>query len=88
VLREEEGQDRGEDSGYSAQRWCFYLRCHCTCWRPVISFSLSPGHTPKMVPTEKLVSTMEDPSAGWRAPTSAWHRHMLAYAHAAEHPGR
>ena len=32
-----------------------------TCSRPVMSFSFSPGQTPKMVPTEKLVSTMEEP---------------------------
>jgi len=29
--------------------------------------SFSPGHTPKMVPTEKLVSTMDDPSSGSNA---------------------
>ena len=34
---------------------------------PVMPLSLSPGHTPKMVPTEKLVSTMELPSRGSKA---------------------
>ena len=35
--------------------------------RPVIPVSLSPGQTPKMVPTVKLVSTMEEPSRGSKA---------------------
>mmetsp|Transcript_30822 Transcript_30822/g.66153 ORF Transcript_30822/g.66153 Transcript_30822/m.66153 type:complete len:216 (+) Transcript_30822:701-1348(+) len=35
--------------------------------RPVMPVSLPPGQTPKMVPTEKLVSTMEDPSSGSKA---------------------
>ena len=35
--------------------------------RPVTPTSLSPGHTPKMVPTVKLVSTMEEPSKGSKA---------------------
>lgn len=39
----------------------------CTWSRPVTPIKLSPGHTPKMVPTVKLVSTMEDPSRGSKA---------------------
>lgn len=35
--------------------------------RPVTPMSLSPGHTPKMVPTVKLVSTMDEPSSGSNA---------------------
>jgi hypothetical protein len=35
--------------------------------RPVMPVSLSPGHTPKIVPTEKLVSTIDDPSRGSKA---------------------
>lgn len=35
--------------------------------RPEMPVSLSPGHTPKMVPTVKLVSTMEEPSRGSNA---------------------
>ena len=39
----------------------------CTWSRPVMPVSLSPGQTPKMVPTVKLVSTMEEPSRGSKA---------------------
>lgn len=35
--------------------------------RPVMPTSLLPGHTPKMVPTAKLVSMMDDPSRGSNA---------------------
>lgn len=34
---------------------------------PVTPVNLSPGHTPKMVPTVKLVSTMLEPSSGSNA---------------------
>lgn len=35
--------------------------------RPVMSLSLSPGQTPKTVPTVKSVSTIELPSRGSKA---------------------
>lgn len=34
---------------------------------PVIPVNLSPGHTPKIVPTVKFVSTMLEPSSGSKA---------------------
>lgn len=34
---------------------------------PVTPVNLSPGHTPKIVPTVKFVSTILDPSSGSKA---------------------
>jgi len=42
------------------------VRFH-TWSRPVTPVSLSPGQTPKMVPTVKFVSTIEEPSRGSKA---------------------
>lgn len=48
-------------------RWQQRGRGLNTWSRPVTPTSLSPGQTPKIVPTVKLVSTMEEPSKGSKA---------------------
>lgn len=49
----------------------YFLFFAMVTWsRPVTPMNLSPGHTPKMVPTVKLVSTMEEPSRGSKATTN------------------
>ncbi len=70
------------------RRWCHFVfllffiiqGCKQDTWsRPVTPMSLSPGHTPKMVPTVKLVSTMDEPSRGSNATLNPSPTHIHSF---------